>query len=173
MHIWELGLHVTFDVVSNSSKVNTWGFLPFFEQKIQGLSRTHFPFFKDSIQCKKCLEFSSTTTWAILSWRSFMLGTQSGLDKVSIEIQGLSSIDCNFQGSQGPWIFILKFQGLFWTFKVHTNPVIPLPCLLQATLSLDLCTVSKLPCCHSSWWACYRSSRISWNVIHKGKTNTL
>ena len=137
------------------------GFVPFFfEQKIQGLSRTHFPFFKDSIQCKKCLEFSSTTTWAILSWRSFVLGTESGLDKVSTEIQGLSSIDCNF-------------QGLSWTFKVHTNPVIPLPCLLQATLSLDVCAVSKLPCCHSSWWACYRSSRISWNVIHKGKTNTL
>ena len=25
------------------------GFVPFLEQKIQGLSRTHFPFFKDSI----------------------------------------------------------------------------------------------------------------------------
>ena len=29
------------------------GFVPFFEQKIQGLSRTHFQFFKDSIQYKK------------------------------------------------------------------------------------------------------------------------
>ena len=29
------------------------GLVPFFEQKIQGLSRTHFPFFKDSIQYKK------------------------------------------------------------------------------------------------------------------------
>ena len=69
----------------------------------QGLSRTHFPFFKDSIQCKKepwvYVFFSSTTTWAILSWRSFTLGTwESGLDKVSTEIQGLSSTDCNFQG---------------------------------------------------------------------------
>ena len=68
----------------------------------QGLSRTHFPFFKDSIQCKKepwvYVFFSSTTTWAILSWRSFILGTwESGLDKVSTEIQGLSSNDCNFQ----------------------------------------------------------------------------
>ena len=83
-----------------------------FEQKIQGPSRTHFPFFKDSIQCKKepwvYVFFSSTTTWAILSWRSFILGTwESGLDKVSTEIQGLSSTDCNFQG--------LK--------KVRANPV--------------------------------------------------
>ena len=28
-------------------------FVPFFEQKLQGLSRTHFAFFKDSTQCKK------------------------------------------------------------------------------------------------------------------------
>ena len=29
------------------------GFAHSFEQKIQGLSRTHFPFFKDSIPCEK------------------------------------------------------------------------------------------------------------------------
>ena len=49
------------------------GFRPFFAQKnsrtFQGLSRTYFPFFKDSIQCKK--EPCSSTTWAILSQRSF------------------------------------------------------------------------------------------------------
>ena len=57
--------------------------------------------------------FSSTTTWAILSWRSFILGTwESGLDKVSTEIQGLSSTDCNFQGLSRPWTFYFKFQGL-------------------------------------------------------------
>ena len=33
------------------------------------------------------------------------------LDKVSMEIQGLSSTDCNFQGLTRPWIFF-KFQGL-------------------------------------------------------------
>ena len=41
----------------------------------KGLSRTHFPFFKDSIQCKEepwvYVFFSSSRTWAILSWRSF------------------------------------------------------------------------------------------------------
>ena len=83
----------------------------------QGLSRTHFAFFKDSIQCKKeiwvYVFFSSTTTWAILSWRSFILGTwESGLDKVSTEIQGLSSTDYNFQGLSRPWTFYFKFQGL-------------------------------------------------------------
>ena len=97
------------------------GFVPFFEQKtsrtFQGLSRTHFAFFKDSIQCKKeiwvYVFFSSTTTWAILSWRSFILGTwESGLDKVTTEIQGLSSTDCNFQGLSRPWTFYFKFQGL-------------------------------------------------------------
>ena len=28
------------------------GFVPFFGLKIQGLSRTYFPFFKDSMHCK-------------------------------------------------------------------------------------------------------------------------
>ena len=95
---------------------------------LQGLSRTHFAFFKDSIQCKKeiwvYVFFSSTTTWAILSWRSFILGTwESGLDKVSTEIQGLSSTDYNFQGLSRPWTFYFKFQGLSRTFKVRANPV--------------------------------------------------
>ena len=93
----------------------------------QGLSRTHLPFFKDSIQCRKgpwlYVFFSSTTAWAILSWRSFILGTwESGLDKVSTEIQGLSSTDCNFQGLSRPWTFYFKFQGLSRTFKVRANP---------------------------------------------------
>ena len=83
----------------------------------QRLSRTHFAIFKDSIQCKKeiwvYVFFSSTTTWAILSWRSFILGTwESGLDKVSTEIQGLSSTDCNFQGLSRPWTFNFDFQRL-------------------------------------------------------------
>ena len=39
------------------------------------------------------------------------LGTwESGLDKISTEIQGLSSTDCNFHGLSKPWIFILKFK---------------------------------------------------------------
>ena len=83
---------------------------------LQGLSRTHFAFFKDSIQCKKeiwvYVFFSSTTTWAILSWRSFILGTwESGLDKVSTEIQGLSSTDYYFQGlSRQVELFISNFE---------------------------------------------------------------
>ena len=72
----------------------------------QRLLRTHFPFFKDSIQCKKepwvYVFFSSTTTWAILSWRSFILGTwESGLDRVSTEIQGLSSTTFNVRVNPG------------------------------------------------------------------------
>ena len=94
----------------------------------QRLPRTHFPFFKDSVQCKKeiwvYVFFSSTTTWAILSWKSFILGTwEFGLDKVSTEIQRLSSTDCNFQGLSRPWTFYFKFQGLSRSFKVRANPV--------------------------------------------------
>ena len=90
----------------------------------QGLSRTHFPFLKHSIQCKKepwvYVFFSSSTTWVILSWRCFwvclLLATwESGLDKVSTRMQGLSSIDCNFQEFSSPW--------LSTTFKVRANPV--------------------------------------------------
>ena len=93
----------------------------------QGLSRTRFPFSKDFILCKKgpwvYVFFSSTTAWAILSWRSFILGTSgSGLDKVSTEIQGLSnqlqfSRTFNalnvfyfhfkdFQGAWKPWLLL-------------------------------------------------------------------
>ena len=105
---------------------------------LQGLSRTHFAFFKDSIQCKKeiwvYVFFSSTTTWAILSWRSFILGTwESGLDKVSTEIQGLSSTDYNFQGLSRPWTFYFKFQGLSRTFKVRANPAQTRHDILNAT----------------------------------------
>ena len=112
----------------------------------QGLSRTHFPFFKDSIQCTKepwvYVFFSSTTTWAILSWRSFILGTwESGLDKVSTEIQGLSSTDCNFQGLSRPWTFYFKFQGLSRTFKVRANPVLRpvLKCFFITQWPLHFC----------------------------------
>ena len=112
-------------------KASSTGFVPFFEQKLQGLFKdfqghiSHFS--RTPIQCKKepwvYVFFSSTTPWAILSWRSFILGTwEFGLDKVSTKIQGLSSTDCNFQGLSRPWTFYFKFQGLSRTFKVHANP---------------------------------------------------
>ena len=57
-----------------SHKVRTL-FWPKKSRTFQGLSRTHFPFFEDSIQCKEepwvYVFFSSSRTWAILSWRSF------------------------------------------------------------------------------------------------------
>ena len=108
------------------------GSYPFLNKNFKDFSRTFkdtFPinFFKDSIQCKKepwvYVFFSSTTTWAILSWRSFILGTwESGLDRLSTEIQGLPSTDRNFQGLSRPWTFYFKFQGLSRTFKVRVNP---------------------------------------------------
>ena len=62
---------------------------------------------KDSIQCKKetwvYVFFSSSTTWVTLSLKVFLcllllVTWESGLDKVSTEIHGLSSTDYNFQG---------------------------------------------------------------------------
>ena len=85
------------------------GFVPSFEQKIQGLSRTPF-------NAKKAL---GTFLFQLFHNEQFYpdgvsvfgpFGTwESGLDKASTEIQGLSSTDCNF-------------QGLSKTFKVRANP---------------------------------------------------
>ena len=81
----------------------------FFEQKIHGLFKDfpgHFShFWRTPFSAKKSLEsvfFSSPTTWVILSQRSFCVCSFS-LEfylsyKFSIEIQGVSSTDCNFQG---------------------------------------------------------------------------
>ena len=93
------------------SLFRTTGFVLFILTKnsrtFQGLSRTHFLFFKDSNQCKKeprlYVFFSSSTTWVILSWKSFCVcsfffGVLNLNYEVSIEIKGLSSTDCNFQG---------------------------------------------------------------------------
>ena len=109
-------------------------FVPFFEQKIQGLFKDTFPIFQGlhSMQ-KKRLECMSifSSVWQQeqlegLSARLLLLGTwKSRLDKVSTEIQGLSSTHCNFQGLPRPWIFILKIQGLSRTFKMCANPVLP------------------------------------------------
>ena len=73
------------------------GSYPFLNKKVKDFWRTHFPFFKDSIQCKKeprvYFFFSSSTTWAIYPEGLSVfahVGTWSGLDKVSIKIQGLS-----------------------------------------------------------------------------------
>ena len=85
------------------------GFVPFFEQKIHGLFKDfpgHFShFWRTPFSAKKSLEsvfFSSPTTWVILSQRSFCVCSFS-LEfylsyKFSIEIQGVSRTDCNFQG---------------------------------------------------------------------------
>ena len=105
----------------------------------QGLSRTHFPFSKDSIQCRKepwvYIFLSSTTAWAILSWSSFISGTwESGLDKVSTEIQGLSSTDYNFQGLSRPWTFYFKFQG----FSRCVRTLLLISLLLQNNLKGDV-----------------------------------
>ena len=91
------------------------GFVSFFEQKIQGLWRTHFSFFKDYIQCKKralslCL-FLVLPHQEVFVFAPFPF--QFSLNYwVSIEIQGLiSSTYCNFQGLSRPLISILKFKG--------------------------------------------------------------
>ena len=93
-----------------------------FEQKnsrtFQRLYRTHFPFFKDSIPCKKepqvCLFsfFQNMSNFILKVFPCLLLLVtwESGLDKVSTEFQGVSSTDCNFQELSRPWIFVLKFN---------------------------------------------------------------
>ena len=135
----------------------------------QGLSRTHFAFFKDSIQCKKeiwvYVFFSSTTTWAILSWRSFILGTwESGLDKVSTEIQGLSSTDYNFQGLSRPWTFYFKFQGLSRTFKVRGNPEITLQ--LSEWIMESLQAVLTFESVDESFFGLQIKAKSTWQYFH-------
>jgi len=87
----------------NSSQMteHTWGSYPFLNKNsrtLQWFSRAHFSFLKDSIQHKKepMSLLVQSTTWAILSRRSCSFSF--GLDKVSTEIQGFSSNNCNFQG---------------------------------------------------------------------------
>ena len=46
-----------------------------------------------------------------------MLGTESGLDKVNAGIQGLSSIDCNFQGLSRALNFYFKISRTFLDFQ--------------------------------------------------------
>ena len=55
---------------------------------------------------KKSLEVMSFLVLSVFA--PFFL--EFHLIKVSIEIQGLSTIDCNFQGLSRPWIFMLKFK---------------------------------------------------------------
>ena len=70
-------------------------------RNIRRLSRTHFPFFKDSIFAKKILEFTSFLV--LPQHEEFYPEGLSPfapfhLQKVSTKIQGLSSTHCNFQG---------------------------------------------------------------------------
>ena len=90
-------------------------FLTINSRTFEGHSRLHFPFFKDSIQCKNeprvYVFFSSNITWVILSRGSFCVCSflfRFLLKLYRIEIEGLSSTDCNFQGLSMPWTVILK-----------------------------------------------------------------
>ena len=81
------------------------GFVPLFEQKIQGFSRIH------SVPQKRALSlcfFSSSANMSnfipkVFLCLLFFFNLELYLNyKVSIEIQGLSSTDCNFQGLSRP-----------------------------------------------------------------------
>ena len=62
--------------------------------------------------------------------------------KVSIEIQGLSTFDCNFQGLSRPWIFMLKFKD-FQDFQGVWNAVIFNKFLEQVMFWLFICKYKK------------------------------
>ena len=78
----------------------------------QGLSRTPF-------SAKRALSLSflvppHMSNFILKVFLSLLLlcNWESGFDKVSTEIQGLSSTDCNFQELSRPWIFMLKSKDL-------------------------------------------------------------
>ena len=82
----------------------------FFEQKIQGLFKEfpgHFLLVKDSIQGKK--RALSLSLFLVLQEHEQFhpegFFVFAGLDKVSTEIQGLSSPNCNFQGPSRRFLF--------------------------------------------------------------------
>ena len=85
--------------LSGGSRGGSWGEQDPSPPPPISVSRTPF-------SAKKRLEFvffSSSTTWVTLSLKVFpclllLVTWESGLDKVSTEIQGLSSTDYNFQG---------------------------------------------------------------------------
>ena len=84
----------------NNNETRNW--------RISGYIQCAYPY----NQYRTCsLQGLHSTTWAILSWTSFCVCSFSfGLDKVSTEIQGLSTTDCNFQGLSRPWILTSKFN---------------------------------------------------------------
>ena len=97
------------------------GFIPFFQQKIQRYFKdfqghiSHFPFSRTPFSAKKSLEYMSFLVLPQHEQVSvlclLLVGTgESWLDKVSAEIPGLSSTDCNFKDFQGLVFFILKFK---------------------------------------------------------------
>ena len=91
------------------------GSIPFFEQKIQGLFKDTFCIFQglhsvQSLCLFLVLPHQENFIPKVFVFAPFPL--QFLLNSyVSIEIQGISSTDCNFQGLSRPWIFFLKFKN--------------------------------------------------------------
>ena len=107
------------DLLRNQTERCT-GFVPFFEQKIQGLFKDPSYFSRTPFSKKKSLE--SMSFLVLLQHEQLCreglsvfapLGTwESGLDKISTEIHGLSSTDCNFSCTFKAVNFYFKIQGL-------------------------------------------------------------
>ena len=82
------------------------GFIPFFEQKIQGLFKDTFCIFQGLHSVQSLCLFSVLPHQENFILKVFVFAPfplQFFLNySVSIEIQGLSSTDCNFQGLSRP-----------------------------------------------------------------------
>ena len=94
----------------------------------QGHSGTYFPFFKDSIQCKKepwvYVFFSSFPTWAILYFYNFYsLSVFVGLDKVRTFQHFSRTFQHSLQFSRTFKALNFYFKIQEWTFKVCANPI--------------------------------------------------
>ena len=81
------------------------GFVPFSGLKIQGLSRTYFPFFKGSTHCKINKYYDRFYMFLLLDVATFLPVAyiftketlESILDEISYTFQGLSRTYYNFQ----------------------------------------------------------------------------
>ena len=118
LHLHTLNKHL-FLCVGILVHMSNTGFRPFFEQEkfkdfsrtFQGLSGTYFPFSRTLFSAKKSLVLPQHEQFypkGLSAFAPFSLEFYLNY-RVSIEIQGLSSTDCDFQGLSRPWIFLLKY----------------------------------------------------------------
>ena len=101
---WDIGTHVQYRVQTLFCTKEIQGLFKGFQGLISHFSRTPFSA-KKSLVLPQHEQFypEGLSVFAPFSLEFYLNY------RVSIEIQGLSSTDCNFQGLSRPWMFLLKY----------------------------------------------------------------